>query len=333
MISKMLRTPLITSAILLVIMTVIVYLTAASPEGSIFGSIGTLLVAVFRFIQLSVGLIIALLFCLAVLIGIFLGGVALISRESAGKMFEKLHQEISDKLLFFRSMVIREAAESETGAAEGRRNLPGEEVFAAIEGSVDMIREDQTVADRNIEWLLDRVERLENNEELTRLSSRLAAVEKGIDELIAGRDDIMSRIDRLQTALDELSQQAGENTAQPVEKLNDRVKSLDERLRGLAGNIEAVQSELSGLQEGVSIQNEKEQGDEDGEEHRIFAYVKNKAMQEKIEQLVTETLDTDMSYAQVIEHLVGNTGKKTGEIIEAHPSLTEDYIRYRRKNG
>jgi hypothetical protein len=56
-------------------------------------------------------------------------------------------------------------------------------------------------------------------------------------------------------------------------------------------------------------------------------------MQEKIEQLVTETLDKEMSYDRVIEHLIAQTEGSTAEIIAAHPSLTRDYIRYRRKKG
>lgn len=332
MISKMLRTPLITSAILLLVVTAIVYLTAASPEGSIFGAIGTLFVAIFRFVQLSVGLVIALLFCLAVLVGIFLGGMALVSRESAGKMTEKLRRELSDKLLLVRSIVIREDS-SVAAAGNESRDYPKEEMFAAIEGAVDMIREDQTVADRNIEWLLDRVERLENNEELGQLALRQADLEQRLDEFAAGRREVLEEIKKLQGTVDEMGRQAGENAAQPVEELNERIEELADRVNDLDTNFNSLQAEFSTLKEGVARAELEEGSDIREEEHRLFAYVNNRSMQEKIEQLVTETLETDMSYAQVIEHLVKNTGRKTGEIIEAHPSLTEDYIRYRRNNG
>ena len=77
---NMLRAPLIKTATLLAVVSLLVYLTATSPEGSLWSSLGTLLMATLRMVQLSLGLIVSLFFCLAVLIGIVLGCVAVVSR-------------------------------------------------------------------------------------------------------------------------------------------------------------------------------------------------------------------------------------------------------------
>lgn len=61
--SDILRAPLIKSAALLAVVSLLVYLTATSAEGSLWSSLGTLLVGTFRVVQLGLGLIVALLFC------------------------------------------------------------------------------------------------------------------------------------------------------------------------------------------------------------------------------------------------------------------------------
>ena len=93
-----LRTPLIYSAILLLFVSLIVYLTTVSPGGSIFGSLGTIIVGFFRLIQTIIGLLFGVLVSLAVLVGIFFGAVALIDRRKASSMFEGLRTVIADKL-------------------------------------------------------------------------------------------------------------------------------------------------------------------------------------------------------------------------------------------
>jgi len=92
---NVLRAPLIKSAIVLVIFSLLVYFTSTSPEGSVWTSIGTIFVAGFRTIQWAVALSIGLIVCIAVMIGIFLGAAALFNPASASRMFEALLQTLS----------------------------------------------------------------------------------------------------------------------------------------------------------------------------------------------------------------------------------------------
>jgi predicted nucleic acid-binding Zn-ribbon protein len=71
---------------------------------------------------------------------------------------------------------------------------------------------------------------------------------------------------------------------------------------------------------------------EEQEEHRIFSYFEEPADRKKLAELMTSTLDKDMSYKQVLNFLVKEFGPVKGKIISSHPSLAKDYIRQCRKN-
>lgn len=328
---NMLRTPLIKSASLLVVVSLLIYLTATSPEGSLLGSLGTMFIAVFRLVQLAVGLILSLLFCLIVLTGIFLGCVAMVSRESASHMLEQLRQNISDKLLWGRSLVIRDGSPVPRVAMQ-KETAPRveEDVYAAMEGSLDLIREDQDVADRSIDWLMERLDILEQGGKVDSLIDRLQGEGEQREALAARVDRLQGQVTVIQEKLDELIRLTRE------EKTGSETAVFEGRMDAVERDVVSLHQELADIRETETVPLEGQDGEKQEDDPaglRLFAHIPNRAMQEKIEQLVTETLGSDMSYAQVADHLVKNTSGKTAETIAAHPSLTREYIRNRRQNG
>ncbi len=91
---NVLRTPLINSAIILFIFSMLVYFTTSSPEGSVWSSIGAIVMLILRAVQLGIGLALGLLVCLVVMIGIFLGSVALFNVGTASRMYEGLRRVV-----------------------------------------------------------------------------------------------------------------------------------------------------------------------------------------------------------------------------------------------
>ncbi|GAB4337560.1 MAG: hypothetical protein Kow0089_08940 [Desulfobulbaceae bacterium] len=329
---KMLRGPLIKSAFLLALFLLLVYLTATSPEGSLWGALGALFIGVFRIVQLSVGLVIALVFCLIVLTGIFLGCVALVSRESAGAMMDYIRNEAARWVMFVRSLLGREeAVPVDVAAPVAEGDVKGEEVLATLEASLDLIREDQNVADDNIAWLLERMEALERSSKTQNIAvERLAAVEKRLAEL----EEAMVRTGSdLNLLREDVAAQAGHEHADTgeaaLEQLAARMETMEDVMKTLRGEVETVRNGLGTLRKG-----EKDEVPGTGEEQpRLFAHVPDKSMRSRIEKLVSETLQREMSYSQVIEYLMENGGGDIAEIIGAHPTLTREYIRFRRLNG
>lgn len=257
----------------------------------------------------------------------------MVSRESAGKMLEQLRQSISDKLLYVRAFLIRDNKAGEGSAAGENAKGMAEELHTAMEGSLDIIREDQTVADRNIEWLLERMDRIEQGEVTESLAARLLAIqEERMKELGAGFALLDSKLATLEEKVEELSlhlqeEKSGGETNEQAGQLEALQKGMDSLREELSSLIK------SGSAAGTEKEDESDSEDDSAAEQRFFAHIPNAAMQAKIEQLVTETLDSGMSYAQVIDHLVKQTSGKTSEAVAAHPSLAKEYIRYRRRNG
>ena len=331
MISHRLRVPLIQSAAFLIVVSLLVYLTATSVEGSFWGSLGTLFIAVFRIIQLCLGLILALFFCLAVLTGIFLACVAMVSRESASNMVEDLRQGVSDKLLFIREIVIRDFP------PRGKRNMEvygaelKKEIFKTFETSIRALKDQQAEIAENEGSLANRLDIIEKSDELSAFTLRLESQENQLEELRAIIDTIQQQLSQLQLSVDKMVQPSAD------EKQGEAILTLSQKINALEESHAALQAELKSINVGAQSGKEKstsaQQPEEELGKHRLFAHIKNKDMQTKVSQLVTETLDTNMSYAQVAEHLVKNTKGKTAESLAAHPSLVKDYIRFRRKNG
>jgi ABC-type multidrug transport system fused ATPase/permease subunit len=205
---NMLRAPLIKSASLLAVITLLVYLTATSPEGSIWNSLATLFMATVRVAQLSLGLILALFFCLAVLTGIFLGGVAFVSRQSAARMADHLRRDISGKLLFVRSLVVRDDSPGREQALQEHGSGMGKAMLAAMGDELAGLRAGQNSIEGKIERLTRRLEHVEQGEGIASLVDRGQAQEESIQSLAAGIEKIRDRMAALQEDMAGFRQQA-----------------------------------------------------------------------------------------------------------------------------
>jgi len=84
---NMMRGPLVKSAVILIILTLLAYLTSASPDTGVLGSLGLIIIGAFRLVQWSIAMVIGMAVCIAFLIGIFLLAVSMVNKETAGSMF------------------------------------------------------------------------------------------------------------------------------------------------------------------------------------------------------------------------------------------------------
>jgi len=325
------RAPLIKTAALLAVVSLLVYLTATSPGGSIWSSLGTLFMATLRIVQLSLGLIVSLLFCLVVLTGIFLGGVAMVSRKSASNMVEQLRQQISDKLLYLRSLVITDVPSLGARVFEESDARGKQAMFATLEDTIAPLREGHTAVAEKVESLMQRLGRIEQSEDITSLATHLERQDEYVQGLDSKIGALQEQITVIHNTVNELTSLSRNEKVDPViGELGDRTNLLEKAIGSLQDDFSRIR-EISGAKEMRA--NSDGQPGKESVEHRLFTHLKNKDVQKKIEELVTETLGKDMSYAQVVDHLVAHTKGETAEIIAAHPSLAKDYIRYRRNNS
>ena len=91
---NMLRSPLFKAGLILLVLVLLTYLTCASPEAGLLGSVGQIFIGAFRLVQWTLAMAIGLTFSIAFLIGVFLFAVFLVNREKAASMFQAVKTSV-----------------------------------------------------------------------------------------------------------------------------------------------------------------------------------------------------------------------------------------------
>lgn len=93
--ANMMRAPLIKSAAVLLVFVLLAYFTSASPEGSVFNSVGMIIIGAFHLVQWALAMAIGLIVCIAFLIGIFLFAVSLVNKDTSASMYEGVKHSVT----------------------------------------------------------------------------------------------------------------------------------------------------------------------------------------------------------------------------------------------
>ncbi len=357
---NLLRAPLINSAILLVVCSLLVYFTLTSADGSIWNSIGAIFTLFFRIAQLAIGLALGLLVCLAVLIGIFLGAVALFDASSASRMYEGLRQTILNWL----APVLDLLSSDSEDKLQGELSDLGQSLKIDFSQMIDSARQELSTVQNELagklQALQGKVQAVEEAAEETVSTEQLEAISAEVTTVTEALTATEGKIKTLQEKVEEAVKKIG--AADPGAILGDvpaRLEQLEQKeaptpvdLQPLEKKIAAMQAEIESLQSALkeastasaatksvdtpaaaAEEQEEETVEEEGAEHRLLSYFDNNADQDKLAELVGETLKKDMTYAQVTDFLIKKMGKKGGTIIAEHPSLAKDFIRHCRRNA
>ncbi len=354
---NLLRAPLINSAILLVVCSLLVYFTLTSPEGSIWSSIGAIFTLFFRIAQLVIGLALGLLVCFVVLIGIFLGAVALFDASSASRMYEGLRQTILNWLAPVLDLLSSDSGDKlQVELSDLGQSLKTD--FSQMIGSA---RQELSTAQNELAGKLQALQgKVQATEEATAekvSTEQLEAVTAEVATVTEALTATEGKIKTLQDKVEEAAQKVGAvdpgailgDVPARLEKLEQQEPPAPVDLQPLEKKIAALQAEIKMLQAALkeaskpqkqeaveapaAKEEKKEESTEEGAEHRLLSYFEKKADQEKLAGLVAETLKKDMTYAQVTDFLIKKMGKKGGTIISEHPSLAKDYIRQCRRDA
>jgi hypothetical protein len=381
--TNQLRFPLISSAIILSVFSLLVYFTLTSPGGSVINSFGSIFVLIFRTAHTAIGLALGLIICLTVLTGIFLGAIAIVSRPAASRMYEGLRQNILRWLAPLAGLLKSNDGEKlqtelttfgDTLKTDFIRLIsPVRQELAtaeeAFEGKVKALRGklsevEETIADKASAEQLETV-----TAEVTAVSETLSGTEANIKTLAAkveqavqqaGAVDAEKILGDVPARLETLEQQepAAPVDLQPLEEkisdlqaeMNKATKPLEEKIAALTAEIDALKTARAKQQavEKPAVQGkaaaapakkkevkkaEVKAAPKKDSEHRLLSYFTKKDDKKKLEELVTQTLKKDMTYAQITKFLVKEMGEKGGKIISEHPSLAKDYIRQCRRKA
>jgi len=365
--SNALRAPLIKSAIVLVIFSLLFYFTSSSPQGSVWTSIGTIFIVAFTTVQWFFALSIGLIVSLVVLIAIFLGAVAMVSPASASRMYEGLRETLLAWFTPVINLFKSDREEKLAAALETFGQGLKEEIIADIQTTRAGLKKTQTELETKLGGLSSRLATLEETATGLAEGEQVETLAGEIKGVVESAIEIKGTVDALKISVEQTAKQVQEVSGDGIlGDLPARIEKLEMQeipepqpavdISPLQKDIAAVQAELTSLQQKAVNTDTKavtepaapaakktaakktEKPPEQAkaaeeEEHRIFSYFDDPADKKKVAELVASTLKKDMSYKQVMDLVAKALGGKKGEIVTSHPSLSKDYIRLCRKKG
>ncbi len=361
--TNVMRAPLLKAGAVLVIFMLLVYMTSSSPDGGVWGAIGLMFIRAVQLILWAIGMVLGIAVCLAVLFAVFFGAAAMVDRESSARMYRQLKVTLKSWLAegITRITSARECGceQQETVTAPVEANMePAKVEPATVEPATvepAVVEAMQSDLEKRLEELGDKIHALEGkldgyapHHKVEEISGAVSASEEAVDKLHQALADIEGKLKETCGKLEETSSKLAGVSAEKilgdlpgrldtVEKQDvaskEDVNSLMSLIHKLQDEVrESIESIASAEPEEAPVEEETASaGDDDDAEHRLFTYFDDPADREKISGLVEGTLKKDMTYAQVMDHLVKSMGKEKGQIIADHPSLAKDYIRQRRR--
>ena len=304
--ANVLRAPLITSAIVLVIFSLLVYFTSTSPEGSVWTSIGTLFVVAFTTIQWVFALSIGLLISLAVLFAIFFGAVAMVNPASASRMYEGLRQTLLVWLSPLVTLLKSDREEKLAAVLDAFGQELKKEIRVDIQVAQASLKKTQAELEAKVGSLTSRLAALEETTTGLAAGEQVDALAGEIKEAVEAVAEIKGTVDALKSSVEQTAQQVQGVSAEAIlGELPARIEALEQQetaeapavvdIVPLQQDIEEVQAQLASVQQladeaskmaaqavantakepaasEVPESNQDTGITENEEEHRIFSY-------------------------------------------------------------
>ncbi len=210
-----LRGPLIKSAIVLFIISMLAYFTSTSPGGNVWTSMGTLTVTLLRTVQWAIGMVIALSVSLAVMIGIFLGAVALVNPASSSRMFAGLRTTLG---AWFAPLLGSLSSNKEAQLAQSLEGLASDlkkEFTADIQAVHSGLRKGLADIEGKISSFSSRMGTLEEttaalapSEQVEALAEEVKGAGEALAEIKSVADTLKGKVDQAEKQVQEVSGEA-----------------------------------------------------------------------------------------------------------------------------
>ncbi|MBW1635350.1 MAG: hypothetical protein JRJ68_03645 [Deltaproteobacteria bacterium] len=298
------RKPLIQSAAIVTAIFILFALISASSTGGVGAGIMALFSGIGNLILFFIGLAIALPFSIAVVIGIFLGAVALYSKETSVQMYSDLKKNFSENIITLKD---------KWSCCERSSNS------AISEGGTKQLQQEMVLLEGANTAFNKKIQNLE--QENSNLKSNLAVLGKTNSSLKQQLGELGQTVDNL------------ENSTQV---LQDITSSLDSRIEAgfqtdLHKNISDLQLKLKESEAAVSAVSERlgalEKAGRQSPAAGIFSYIESQDDQNIFAATAEEAVSQELTYAQIDAYFTEHLGHELDKIAKDHPSLTKTYIR------
>ena len=294
------RKPLIQSAaILFAVLILFAFISSSTTGGAmaIFSGIGNL-------VLFLIGLAIALPFSIAVIIAIFLGAVALYSRETSAQMYSELKKNFSENIVTLKdkwscsSDMSNQAYSTEKVSQMKQGIVQLEENSVSLQEKMQVLKSDNSTLTENLASL---------TEQNFALKGQLDEFGHAVDKLENSKNELHELVSALSIKIED-SQEAD---------LKDQVSKIVILQSDSNKNLETIAARIDALE--TNIKQSPTAG--------IFSYIESDADQTVFMAKIEEAVSQEMTYAQIDDFLTENLSPELDKIIKDHPSLTKTYIR------
>lgn len=285
------KRPLQQSAAVIVGVIILASIAASSGTGGIGGGILAIFSAIGNSILFVIGMTISLTVCIATLIAIFLGAVAMVSPDQARQMYADLKKNFAQIA------------------------LASCNAWACCDKNHSATTIDVEVYNRM-------------KQEITHLQENNSKLNGKITELEGDAVLLQEKIEGLSTAIHEL--QVSETAIKDVVAgLTAKIQSgSDQEMMAQIAKLEVLQNQTRKDIEGlVGRLTALEQSQKNSSTAGILAYIDNDQDKDLFRNTVNEAINQEMTYTQIDEFLTSKLPAHLDKIIKSHPSLTKAYIR------
>ncbi|MGI6656495.1 MAG: hypothetical protein ACOX5Z_06670 [Desulfobulbus sp.] len=276
------RIPLIQAGAILLVFVLLAYLTGTSAEGSVFKSLGILIVGCFQLIWFLIGMSISIVLCLAFLIGIFFLAAWLADRTSVIPLYASLRQSLQEQKesLSFLSCLpccsrsvaasdeapVAGAVDPEAEKKEALRKLLTDELAKITRQQQEQINQQAAQQSAQLAALQDKLHALEAKGAEFAAAAQLDSVNDELASFRKALADVQTQAANLSGKVQDTVQQIGAMTPEKMlGDLPERIGKLEEQgadfaPAALTESVAALQQEVEKSAESVAaLQKELEE--------------------------------------------------------------------------
>nr|WP_320010491.1 hypothetical protein [uncultured Desulfobulbus sp.] len=230
---NMMRGPLVKSAVILIILTLMAYLTSASPDTTVLGSLGLIIIGAIRLVQWSIAMVIGLAVCIAFLIGIFLLAASMVNKEAAGRMFVAakagITEMIGSAICSIKCIMGKEAqCCSPKELAAPKAELGAVENTPAEPSTVEVKDELQSIISMEMQKVNDSQQSL--SDQFAAINDKLEALEAKTGEFAAAT--------QLETITSDIA-----SSGEVVNAVKEQIAALEAKISETAAKIDSINPE------------------------------------------------------------------------------------------
>jgi peptidoglycan hydrolase CwlO-like protein len=304
------RTPLLQSAAVLGGVLLLAIIAASSGTGHAGGGFFAVLSGIGNTILFVIGLVVGLILSIAILVGVFLAAVAMVSPEQASQMYSDLKKNFALSLWTCKNTW---SCCENTGSG-----------ICISDEEYNRMKNEIADLQNNNGLLLKKIDGLQSSNDLFRVSfdelSGETASHKGkIDELHFVVEKLQKSEIEIKNLLDDLTAKVQKDGFQDISNQIDKLQAFQAETKN---EIDRLHDRLNNLESTLN------QSSTSG----IFSYIEVKEDQTIFIKTVEEAISQGLTYAQIDEYLSTKLPAELHTTIKSHPSLTRNYIRSLRRD-